>query len=138
MADFKSILTSLETLPSEAPDRLVYSFANEAGLIERELTWSALREQTDALSGYLRTGCKLLAGERALLVYPPSLDFVVAFAACLRAGIVPVPVYPPNPLAADHGMEVFHRIAADCDARLVLTNRQYASARKLAALTDRS
>lgn len=32
-----------------------------------------------------------------LLVYPPSLDFIVAFVACLRAGVIAVPVYPPDP-----------------------------------------
>lgn len=32
-----------------------------------------------------------------LLVYPPSLHFAVAFVACLRAGLVAVPVYPPDP-----------------------------------------
>lgn len=34
-----------------------------------------------------------------LLVYPPSLDFLVAFLACLRAGLIAVPVYPPGKLA---------------------------------------
>ena len=32
-----------------------------------------------------------------LLVYPPSLDFIVAYLACLRAGVVAVPVFPPHP-----------------------------------------
>jgi len=62
-------------------------------------------------------GCKILKkGDRVLLVYPPSLDFIVAFVACLIAGtccllciiilslhlvlqtgIIPVPVFPPEP-----------------------------------------
>ncbi len=39
---------------------------------------------------------KVNAGDRVLLVYPPSLDFIVAFIACLRASIVAVPVFPPG------------------------------------------
>lgn len=39
------------------------------------------------------------AGEPVLLVYPPSLDFLVAFLACLRAGLIAVPVYPPGKLS---------------------------------------
>src|SRR5687768_26508 len=136
MPPFKSIFTSLETLSRETPDRLVYSFADDNGQVEQELTWKSLRDQTDALTGYLRTRCGIAAGERVLLVYPPSIDFVVAFVACLRAGIVPVPVYPPNPMHADQGMDAFNRIAVDCDAKLVLTNRPYARGRKLASLQD--
>ena len=35
-------------------------------------------------------------GERALLLYPPGLDYVVAFFGCLYAGVVAVPAYPPR------------------------------------------
>ncbi len=38
-----------------------------------------------------------LAGERALLVYPPGLEFVSAFFGCLYAGVVAVPAHPPRP-----------------------------------------
>lgn len=31
-----------------------------------------------------------------MLVYPPCIDFALVFISCLRAGIVPVPVYPPS------------------------------------------
>ena len=34
--------------------------------------------------------------DRVLLVYPPSLDFLVAFIACLKANLVAVPVFPPG------------------------------------------
>jgi acyl-CoA synthetase (AMP-forming)/AMP-acid ligase II len=35
-------------------------------------------------------------GERAVLLYPPSLDFVVGFLGCLYAGVIAVPAYPPG------------------------------------------
>ena len=35
-------------------------------------------------------------GERALLLYPPGLDFISAFFGCLYAGIVAVPANPPS------------------------------------------
>ncbi|MFJ2743705.1 SDR family NAD(P)-dependent oxidoreductase [Streptomyces sp. NPDC087440] len=37
------------------------------------------------------------AGERALIMCPAGLDYVVSFFACLYADIVAVPVYPPDP-----------------------------------------
>ncbi|WP_280523968.1 hypothetical protein [Enhygromyxa salina] len=39
----------------------------------------------------------LSPGDRALLVYPPSLEFALAFGGCLWAGLLPVPTYPPQP-----------------------------------------
>ncbi|MBX9399679.1 non-ribosomal peptide synthase/polyketide synthase [Lysobacter sp. BMK333-48F3] len=36
------------------------------------------------------------SGERVLLLLPPSLDYIVAFLACLRAGLIAVPAYPPG------------------------------------------
>ncbi|MBE1162009.1 non-ribosomal peptide synthase/polyketide synthase [Dyella acidiphila] len=34
-------------------------------------------------------------GDRVLLVYPPSLDYIVAFYACVYAGVTAVPALPP-------------------------------------------
>ncbi|WP_324787953.1 SDR family NAD(P)-dependent oxidoreductase [Streptomyces sp. H51] len=37
------------------------------------------------------------AGERALILCPAGLDYMVSFFACLYAGIIAVPAYPPDP-----------------------------------------
>lgn len=37
------------------------------------------------------------AGERALLLYPPGIDFLRAFFGCLYAGVIAVPVNLPRP-----------------------------------------
>ncbi|NEQ48313.1 MAG: amino acid adenylation domain-containing protein [Leptolyngbya sp. SIOISBB] len=37
-----------------------------------------------------------LEGERALLLYPPGLEYLVAFFGCLYAGVIAVPAYPPR------------------------------------------
>lgn len=123
------IFAALEHNAIHKPQRKVYSFANEKGDIEHSLNWLQLKYKIDTLTGYLRLHHQLEIGDRVLLVYPPSIDFVVAFASCLRAGLIPVPVYPPNPARLDHGMKVFNSICQDCDARLALTNQAYAASR---------
>jgi len=35
-------------------------------------------------------------GQRVLLLYPPGLDFIVAYFGCLYAGAIAVPLYPPR------------------------------------------
>lgn len=67
---------------------------------------------------------------RAVLVYPPSLDFIIAFIACLRAGIVAVPVFPPHPTRKDT-LIMFSTIVAACDGKFALTNSSYSHLKKL-------
>jgi len=129
MTSFTSILQALETRPLEQPEQQVYAYADEHGNIDQRISWRELAYRTGVLTGYLRRERGLQAGDRVLLVYPPSIDFVIAFAGCLRAGLIPVPVYPPNPRKFDSGMEAFLRIAHDCDAKLVLTSEQYEKTR---------
>ncbi|HEV7161923.1 MAG TPA: beta-ketoacyl synthase N-terminal-like domain-containing protein, partial [Solirubrobacteraceae bacterium] len=57
-------------------------------------------------------------GDRALIVCPPGLDYVVALFASLFAGLVAVPAYPPT--AAD-GDERLRRLVKDCSPRAFLS-----------------
>ncbi len=42
------------------------------------------------------------AGDRALLIYSSGLDFIIGFFACLYAGLVAVPIYPPRMKRGTH------------------------------------
>ena len=59
-----------------------------------------------------------LGGGRALLIFPPGLEFLPAFFGCLYAGVVAVPAYPPRP---NRPMTRLRGIAADASPRAVLT-----------------
>ena len=77
----------------------------------------------------------LYVSHRALLVYPPSLDFMLAFLACLKAGVVAVPVFPPNPARKDT-LLMFSRITESCGAQIALTSTEYNHMKKLAGVKD--
>ena len=80
---------------------------------------------TDNLAAALRRpkakgGFGIGQGDRVLLVYPPSLDFLVAFIACLKACIIAVPVFPPGELVpAIQGLKKFQQILVDCYSAFV-------------------
>lgn len=73
--------------------------------------------------------------DTVLLVYPPSLDFIVVFISCLRAGIIAVPVYPPgisiflwirnsiDPSSLKKNMYLFKSVQENCQATVALTSR---------------
>ena len=71
---------------------------------------------------------------RVLLVYPPSLDFIVAYLACLRAGVVAVPVFPPHPggCGKTFSMQVFIKV----QEQGCLTNKMYNFAKKVAGIKE--
>lgn len=67
----------------------------------------------------------LQQGDRVLLVFLPSLDFILAFLGCLYAGLVPVPVFPPDPRRLRKDLYMFASIQASSRARVALTHRAY-------------
>ncbi|BAY15305.1 AMP-dependent synthetase and ligase [Anabaenopsis circularis NIES-21] len=58
------------------------------------LTYQELDRQSCAIALQLQT--LGLSGERALLLYPPGIDYLPAFFGCLYAKVVAVPAYPPR------------------------------------------
>ena len=61
-------------------------------------------------------------GERALLLYPSGLEFVVAFFGCLYAGVIAVPTpIPVNQLKQKQSLLRFQAIADDAGPFAVLT-----------------
>ena len=63
-------------------------------------------------------------GDRAILLYPSGLEFIVAFCGCLLAGVVAVPTYPTPGSARLAG------IAHDASPKLVLTTEAMRKGRK--------
>ncbi|WDE09236.1 non-ribosomal peptide synthetase [Thalassomonas viridans] len=61
---------------------------------------------------------KVAKGERVILMYRPGLEFIKAFFGCLYAGVVAVPVYPPN--ARKEHWQRLANIEADARASLFL------------------
>src|ERR1044071_1774923 len=77
------------------PDRLAYTFLADGETEESSLTYQELDRQARAIAASLQK--VEIRGERALLLYPPGLGFIVGFFGCLYAGVIAVPAYPPSP-----------------------------------------
>ncbi len=83
------------------------------------LTYGELDRRARAIAAQLQS--RQAAGQRALLLYPPSLDYIVGFLACLYAGVVAVPVYPPDPARLNRTLPRLQAIVADAQISHVLT-----------------
>eukprot|EP00903_Cladosiphon_okamuranus_P015957 g14739.t1 len=133
---------ALEKWVSKHPDKRLWTYLDDRGQeTSNKVTYRELDDRTKALGLNLLRGAKgrgpLSPGDRVLLVYPPSLHFSVAFVACLRAGLVAVPVYPPDPRKLRKDMQAFARTAASCGATVALTSSVYDHAQKASAFMAR-
>eukprot|EP00752_Nemacystus_decipiens_P007927 g7081.t1 len=130
-----TLTEALKKWVAKHPDKRLWTYLDDRGQeTSNKVTYRELDDRTRALSLNLLRGAKgrgpLAPGDRVLLVYPPSLHFSVAFVACLRAGLVAVPVYPPDPRKLRKDMQAFSRTAASCGAKVALTSSAYDHAKK--------
>ncbi|MEX2560518.1 MAG: fatty acyl-AMP ligase, partial [Pirellulales bacterium] len=93
-----------------------YTFLADGEQEELVLTYAELDRQARALAS--RLAQLNLQGERALLLYPAGLEFIVGFFGCLYAGVVAVPAYPPR---MNRSLDRIHSISLDAEARVALT-----------------
>ncbi|MBT6176894.1 MAG: FAD-dependent oxidoreductase, partial [Deltaproteobacteria bacterium] len=101
------------------PDKRAFVFLEDGELKESALTYAELDRRSRSIAAELQA--RGLQGERALLLYPPGLDFVTAFYACAYAGVIAVPAYPPDPNRIDRTLPRVQAIVDDCSASCVLT-----------------
>src|SRR4051812_765786 len=99
----------------ESPEKTVYRFLADGEVEEDSLTFGELDRRARALGAYLQE--MGAAGERALLLSPPGLEFVTAFLGCLYGGVVAVPAYPPRTNRPDARLQA---IAVDARPRFAL------------------
>jgi acyl-CoA synthetase (AMP-forming)/AMP-acid ligase II len=126
---------ALRLAVAASPLKEVFRYLDDNGKEVASLTYQQLERQTRVLSRSL-LATSLKPGDRALLVFLPSLDFIVAFIACLRAGIIAVPTYPPDPVRSKANFGAFASIARNCGAKVALTHKPYSQLVSLAALQD--
>jgi amino acid adenylation domain-containing protein len=82
------------------------------------LTRGELDRQACAIAARLQELGPDSAGARALLLYPPGLEFITAFFGCLYAGVVAVPAYLPR---VHRPMTRLRSLVVDAEPRVVLT-----------------
>lgn len=118
---------------SEQPAAPLYTFLDAAGRVVDSCSYEEFDARTTMLAAGLRQAGTLTGGEHVLLVYPPGLDFITAFFACVKLAAVPIPVPPPDGSGFIGALEKLAHIACDGTARVALTTEAFhAQMRRLA------
>jgi acyl-CoA synthetase (AMP-forming)/AMP-acid ligase II/acyl carrier protein len=129
-----SVADLLRRRAQERPRQLAVVFVPDSrqNAAEAEVAWTyeELDRRAAAIAAALRE--QTVPGDRAVLVFPPGLDFVAAFFGCLYAGVLPAPATYPKPRRASPRLDA---IVEDCTPKLALTTAETVS---ILALKDQS
>jgi len=111
---FSSMADMLMKQAEKYGDKKAYIYLVN-GEEDHYLTYRELDRRARVIAAYLQQ-IGVEPGSRALLVFPPGLDFIYTFFGCLYAGVIAVPAYPPN-----KHIGRLQSIAGDAKAKVAFT-----------------
>src|SRR5258708_16468963 len=121
METFSSLVALLAHRAKSQPDDRAYLFLSDRGAEEAALTFCQLHDAARALAARLTKIAN--PGDRAILVFPPGLEFLVAFFGCLIARVIAVPMMVPRRQSARDSSA---GIMANCEPVVALTSPAFA------------
>ncbi|MFY0565974.1 non-ribosomal peptide synthase/polyketide synthase [Archangium lansingense] len=101
---------------SEAP---LFHFVEDSDSDNSTLSYAGLLQRAHAIGACLQQ--LATPGERAVLIYPPGLEYVTGFFGCMASGVIAVPAYPPDPSRLERTLPRLRSIIQDSQASVVLT-----------------
>ncbi|MBX9399319.1 fatty acyl-AMP ligase [Streptomyces sp. TRM72054] len=117
----RSLVDLLTAHASQQPDRIAYRFlvTGDSDAETQEISYGQLARRSWAVAAWLQE--RGLTGSRALLLFPPGLEFVSAFLGCFAAGVLAVPGVPPHGRSQNlRALIRMKRLIADADAKVIL------------------
>ena len=101
------------------PNQRAFIFLRNGTHEEGQLTYNQLDQKASEIAAFLSRHYR--PGARALLVYPPGLEFISAFFGCLYAAIIPVPTPPPDPVRLKRTLPRLQAIAQNAQPSVILS-----------------
>jgi len=105
----------IQTRAIHTPSETAYIFLRDGEDDEERISYDELFRAATGIAGKL-AGISA-KGERALMLFPPGLEFVKALYGCFFAGIIAVPAYAPR---KNRSLERIKTLVVDSGATVVL------------------
>lgn len=119
MVHYSTLINLLQERSQKQPKDQLYTFLSDGETEGFHLTYKELELRVQAVAAHLQTTASPPA--RALLLYPPGIEYITAFLGCVFAGITAVPLYPPR---FNRPLHRFQAIVKDSQATIALTDSQ--------------
>lgn len=116
---FPDLIEMLRHHASKQGESTVFTYLLDGETQEESITFGELDKQVREIAARIQSKTK--NQDRVLLLYPPGLEYIRGFFACLYAGVIAVPTYPPDVTRLERTMPRFLSIVNDSNPSLVLT-----------------
>ncbi|HEX5886615.1 MAG TPA: fatty acyl-AMP ligase [Pyrinomonadaceae bacterium] len=124
--DFRSLVDMLRQRALDQENDRAYTFLADGETETAALTYAQLDHRARAIAVALADrGAS--PGDRAILLYPPGLDFVTAFFGAIYAGVIAVPCYPPHRLQLARSLPRLTAILGNARPSFVLCTDEVAA-----------
>ncbi len=115
-----TLVELLQHRATTQPNDLAYQFLVDGKTEGAAYTYAELDEWARAIAALLQQ--QQAKGERALLLYPQGIEVVAAFCGALYAGVIAIPVPPPDAGRMKRTLPRLREIIKDAEATIVLSN----------------
>ncbi|MEZ4242059.1 MAG: fatty acyl-AMP ligase, partial [Myxococcota bacterium] len=119
MPVFHSVTDVVQFRAADSPERTAFTFLRRDGPPD-EIAYGALAARVEGVAAAI--AAQSSEGDRVLLMFRPGIDYIVAFLACLHAGRIAVPAYPPHPARLHRMIGRLDALAADAKPSVALTS----------------
>jgi acyl-CoA synthetase (AMP-forming)/AMP-acid ligase II len=100
----------------QTPDQTAFIFLPDGENKEEKITYLELHHT--ALEIAQRLSEMHMEGERALMLFPPGLEFIKALFGCFYSGVIAVPAYPPR---KNRSLDRIKTLVIDSGASIILS-----------------
>ena len=111
----QTLVSLLQARARMHPNKTIYTFLADGEDVARTVTYGELDRLAQAVA--VRLTEMNAFGERALMLYPSGIEFIISFFGCLYAGVIGVPAYPPR---NNQNLGRLQSIINDCAPKLVI------------------
>lgn len=116
-----SLVNILRNRTINHPHQMTYRFLEDGELEEVVLTNEEVDRQARGIGAKIQSLSN--EGDRALLLFPPGIDFISAYFGCLYAKVMAVPAYPPHPARIERTIQIIHSIILDAQPAVAILNQ---------------
>jgi acyl-CoA synthetase (AMP-forming)/AMP-acid ligase II/alkylation response protein AidB-like acyl-CoA dehydrogenase/acyl carrier protein len=116
-----TIIDLLSHWRGASPGKTAFTFLKDKGQRDAELTFAEIHDAVAARAADLVA--RDMQGQRVIIVLPSGLDYIVGFLACLAAGAIAVPLYPPS---TKRDWSRLTSVVNDCTPAAVMLDRKVA------------
>jgi acyl-CoA synthetase (AMP-forming)/AMP-acid ligase II/acyl carrier protein len=118
VSNYNNLVDLLRQRAVDEPDFPAFTFLKDGEIEEDVLTHQIFDAKAKKIAAQLQQ--LHLTGERVLLLFPQSTDYLVALFACFYAKVIAVPAYPPR---NNRNMLRLEAIIQNCDAKAILADQ---------------